>query len=294
MNIDCISKDKPILVLGHDNPDVDSLVSGYLFSILLREKGFVARFAIPSKIEDDELQLCLKYDFDPSKFIIKKSQLSKNYNYVLVDHNEHDLPGEIVAIIDHHPFDEENIKCNNYYIRKATSTSCMVCEENEKVFNKSEIKLACLAAFVDTASFHSIKTVDEDVKWVKSMCNKFNFNYEKLFKDGLCLTDITDLKKASLNGVKTYYLDEKRIDASFIQLKHPLDHIENIHQMIDFLAERRVKEDYFMHVFIVYNMDRFWTTYYLIKDGKVQKHVSKNYLSRGSNIMKQLEKELSN
>ena len=37
------------IILGHENPDVDSIISGYLLEKLMLSKGFKAEFIIPDK-----------------------------------------------------------------------------------------------------------------------------------------------------------------------------------------------------------------------------------------------------
>ena len=40
---------KKYIILGHENPDVDSIVSGYLLEKLLLSKSFNVEFIIPDK-----------------------------------------------------------------------------------------------------------------------------------------------------------------------------------------------------------------------------------------------------
>ena len=59
-----------IIILGHENPDVDSIVSGYLLEKILNKKGYNCKFIIPDKIiSNDTYELCIKYRIDPSKFM---------------------------------------------------------------------------------------------------------------------------------------------------------------------------------------------------------------------------------
>ena len=67
-----------------------------------------------------------------------------------------------------------------------------------------DLKLAILATAVDTASFHSTKSKIEDKEWAMIISEKYNFNFEEICKDGLCLTNLDDLTLSSLNGLKKY------------------------------------------------------------------------------------------
>ena len=60
-----------IIILGHENPDVDSIVSGYLLEKILSKKGYDAKFVIPDKfISNDTMNICIKYGLEPSKFMM--------------------------------------------------------------------------------------------------------------------------------------------------------------------------------------------------------------------------------
>ena len=57
------------IILGHQNPDVDSIVSGYLLEQYLNRCGYVSKFMIPDSVIDEEnLRVCRKYDLDPMEF----------------------------------------------------------------------------------------------------------------------------------------------------------------------------------------------------------------------------------
>ena len=95
---------KKIIILGHENPDVDSIVSGYILEKILLKKGYDIEFIIPDKaIEEETLSICLRNNINPKQFMKKIDFNDKTNKYILVDHNERNLSGEIVCIIDHHP-----------------------------------------------------------------------------------------------------------------------------------------------------------------------------------------------
>ena len=90
----------------------------------------------------------------------------KNQKYILVDHHERDVVGDVVAVLDHHPTSKD-IVLPYYRNERFSSTACMIVEDNENSFTKEEIELAVLATMIDTVSFHSSKTVDRDISWVE-------------------------------------------------------------------------------------------------------------------------------
>lgn len=281
---------KKIIVLGHENPDVDSIVSGYLLEKILNKYGYNADFIIPdSKIEEETINICKNNGLDSSKFMKKIEE--KNALYVLVDHHERDINGEIICIVDHHPT-TKYIKLDSYYNKKISSTACYICQNNEHLLNEYDLRLAVLATMVDTASFHSNKGTNEDKKWVMDICQKYNFDFNELHKQGLCLTNIYNLKKASLNGLKKYNYYKKKIESSYIQIEDILSNGENINKILDYLKLYIKDNNVDVFVFIVHDMNCFKTKCYLITQNKIEIKEYDEYTSRGSTIMPEIEKKL--
>ncbi len=77
---------KKYIILGHENPDVDSIVSGYLLEKLLLSKSFNVEFIIPDKkIEKDVVELCKEFGLDIEKLgYLKDLPTNKDYHYILV------------------------------------------------------------------------------------------------------------------------------------------------------------------------------------------------------------------
>ena len=58
-----------IYVIGHKNPDVDSVISGILMQKLLEKNGYEAEFIIPDKYLDNETyNLIKKYDINKNNY----------------------------------------------------------------------------------------------------------------------------------------------------------------------------------------------------------------------------------
>ena len=81
-----------------DDLGADSLDLVELLSQLEDEYGIIIPDEEVAKESED---LCSKYDLSLYQF--KNRQLKDDAKYILVDHNIRDVPGEIVAVIDHHP-----------------------------------------------------------------------------------------------------------------------------------------------------------------------------------------------
>lgn len=278
-----------IIILGHENPDVDSIISGYILEKILKKKGYDVEFIIPEKkIEKDSLDICIRNGLNPTKYFKNINFNDRNKEYILVDHNERELAGNIIAIIDHHPTTKK-IKLKNYYNKKISSTALYIAISNLEYLDEFDLKLVILATFVDTASFNSTKSRKKDKEWIIDLCKKYNWNYEDFYKEGLCLTLLKDIESSSLNGLKKYNLHNKKIECSYIQIEEIKNYKEEILNIINFLKLRIKKINLDAFVFIVHDMKCFKTKYYLITNEEVSEREYQRYTSRGNTIIPEIE-----
>lgn len=279
------------IILGHENPDNDSIVSGYILEKIMKQRGYDVEFIIPDEvISDENIMLATYIGIDPTLFQ-KQLPEDPSIKYILVDHHERTVPGEIVAIIDHHPTDKD-INTKYYQNERACSTSCIIGKAFTRYLSLDDIKAVCLSAMVDTAAFHSNKTTVSDYLWVKSMCSKFNFNYAEMLTTSMCPTDITNLQSAALNGLKKHNIHNHKIASSFLHLPNPNENKEEIKEMISYLQEYIEEEQYDMFAFIVHDITNFKSTLYKIRKDSIETKEYDEYTSRGTRIIPDLTEEL--
>ena len=167
-----------IVILGHENPDVDSLLSGILLEKYMKntyKQNF--EFIIPDGNVDEESKQILKsIGIDISSYCHK--QVNPGDTLLLVDHNvENRFNNEIIGIIDHHPTIEQEEKKENYCIninQNSCSTTAIIGEMFD-IKDKNDFTLALVGALVDTAS------VDADVP----LSITWSISIEKLLKSRL-------------------------------------------------------------------------------------------------------------
>lgn len=278
-----------IVIVGHKNPDVDSILSGYLLCSYLRYRRYDADYVIPDDIVDEETSSILKlYSVDMGNFpgdILADSKL------ILVDHHETSLNNEVVAVIDHHP----TIKEFNYpvYINKKVSSTTkhiydIVNKECPQYISRRFMELVLLGMAVDTLSFRSSKALPGDKKWFIDMCKKYNLDSQKILEVGDCVTDISDIESASMHGYKDYDYFGKSIGTSYIQTRG-ID-IEKVSLILDILKKRVSSDALRMWVFIVTDISD--STSYVYKISKENIDIEKYdfIVSRGSDIMPKIEK----
>ena len=109
-----LDKNKPIVVQAHDFPDFDAVAAGYALCELLQDRGIHADLCYSGRIESNSLIEAIRSLEIP---IVESStlHLTEATQIILVDgfignRNVTDLPGEVVALIDHHkPPEQPNV-----------------------------------------------------------------------------------------------------------------------------------------------------------------------------------------
>ena len=206
-----------------------------------------------------------------------------NYKFILVDHNDRENDN-IIGIIDHHKIIDK-ITHDNCFIEPYSSTTCMICKGLEKYFSKEDLELCFLGAFVDTVSFHSLKGRDEDLDWIKYWCNKLDIDFDKLHKDGLCITDVSDINKIYLNGHKVHKYKDYNIESSYIQIENSELKTDMINTIIELIKKYYIDNNIDYYVFIVHDMSVFKSRVYIIKNNDIEIINYDYYAPRGNVII---------
>ncbi|MBS7020612.1 MAG: LOG family protein [Firmicutes bacterium] len=267
--------------MGHVNPDIDSMISGYLMEKLMKSKGYFASYIIPDReLDSQSYEICKKYGLDVKKY---QKKLVSNASYILVDHHQRTIPGEIVGIIDHHPT-KETFDIPYYWNSCICATALAIYEKEPSAFDAFDKKLIILASMIDTISFHvkeKVRSNDEGI--IRKMCQDIHCDYQEMYQEGLCLTNMGDLFKASLHGLKKYQFANYTVASSYIIVK------EDITKKLETILKhcKAYLEENQLHLFIFMHTDmKEMKTHIYFITRHVTKVVTKSGLvSRGSKIM---------
>lgn len=279
------------IILGHKNPDVDSIVSGYIYQNYLRRRNINAEFVIPDEhIDDDTLEICRRFHLEPTEFQ-KPLEYDKNTKFILVDHhNRKELPN-VDLIIDHH-FDEHEPDTSNCVIEPSSSTSCLIVQGNEPYYSIHEIELACMAAMVDTASFHSTKSCKWDLDWIMRMVEEKNLDFDSLYEAGLTINDISNPQAAMFNSLKKYEIHGHDVESSSIHVNGMHNNWKNINEIVKLLQDYTLENDIDYFLFIIHDMDKFETWLYTIDKFGYMRKKYQEYTSRGTTIIPEFTEDL--
>ena len=279
------------IILGHENPDVDSIVSGYIYQNYLRRRNIDAEFIIPDKnIDEDTLEICRRFNLEPTDFQ-KPLEYDEKTKFILVDHHNRKELKNVELIIDHH-LDEHEPDTNNCINEPSSSTSCLIVQGNEPFYSIHEIELACMAAMVDTASFHSTKGKEWDLDWIERMVEEKHLDFNKIYEAGLTVNDISNPKEAMFHGLKKHEIQGHKVNSSTIHVNRMRNNWKKINEIVKELQEYITNTDLDYFLFIIHDMEKFETwTYTFDKIGFIRKKYEE-YTSRGTTIIPELEEEL--
>ena len=279
------------VILGHSRPDVDSILSGIILEIILNKiktDNIEYKFIIPDKIIDsDTKSIVEQFGIDLSRF--QKVSTDKDDELILVDHNEEDrFDNPIIAIYDHHPDSKEKENKSTkkvYIVRNSCSTTTILAQEYFNFMTIDMFLWALIGALVDTASFNSTKTNKLEEKWLREKSKGLGINIDDYYDIGLCLTDITNIKEAYLNGLKSYVEGSYKIESSYIQIKDIEKNNKKIDDIIDLIKQYIIDKQLNIFVFIVHDMDKMKTIAYIITKNSIEKKEYQEYTSRGNTII---------
>lgn len=281
-----------ITIVGHKNPDVDSILSGYLLCSYLRYKKYDVEYVITDEKIQDEVLKVLKYcGIEGSLF---PQHIYSNSKLILVDHHETSFNNEVAAIIDHHPTIKQ-IEAPIYINNQASSTTKhiydIISKECPKYISSRFVELVLIGMCVDTLSFRSSKALPGDKEWFIAMCEKYNLNSKEILRLGDDITDLDDIDKVVLNGCKVYKYNGKEVGTSYINT-YKVDslYIDNI---ISNLSSKILEEGKYLWVFMIVNLKEDKTTVYEIYKNEILKTEYDFIASRALNVMPEIEKKIS-
>ena len=201
--------DKEVYILGHNNPDADSIISSYILANILKQINIKASFCILDHNYD--------YTFHDKKLLDDKFQYQPvilhdtDRYFILVDHNDlQGLPKDnVIGAFDHHIIKDE---IDNIIEIEYASTSLLLYDlfKEKYSFNEEEKYLIALATLSDTEYLTSSRFTIYDKQIYDEL--KMNLNVKELQKKYFITTDFTlNIDKNFEMNKKEYIRNDKKI-----------------------------------------------------------------------------------
>lgn len=284
-----------ISIIGHDNIDVDAVLSGVLLSKLLNFLNINANFIILQPIKNDDTYEIISKLTDINMHDYEENNENHLRNLFLVDHYETMHKGNVVGCIDHHPTEKENTY-DFSYVKNSTASAYLIYELMKAAnypLTAEEAKLIIISMMVDTMSFRSSKTVSEEVTVARILATEFNLDYEYLERFCLCLTpfDEMTIEQITSNGQKKYNYNGHNVESAYIQIYGMPDEAR-LNKWLNYLNNKVSDKtlNLEMTVFIIFDTKSNITYEYQVRQYYTKKIIHEGILSRGKNIMPKIEK----
>ena len=228
-------KNKEIYVLGHKNPDADSIISSYILSNVLKGLGANAQFAVLS----EDYNYCksdikLITDYVKVKPVIVDDV--NNKLFVLVDHNN--LEGlssdNVLGAIDHHIITGEVYDT----LEIEYASTCLLTYDlfkDKYEFSDDEKELIALSVLADTDYLCSSRFTEED----KKLFNELNFKLDvsELQKKYFLVNDMNLSIEDNLKVNYKEYDKSTKIKRSLIYT-YTDDYKNNISKYVEYLKDK--------------------------------------------------------
>jgi PncC family amidohydrolase len=286
------------IIIGHDNIDVDAVLSGILLEKLFQYLSINAHFKILQPVAELKESETYKIISELTNLKIEQyveSTEDSSRTLFLVDHYETIHSGAVVGCIDHHPTEKENTY-EFSYVRDCTAAAFMVYElmkAAEYPLTKEDAQLVIIAMMVDTISFKSTKAIESEVVVAKELAEKYNIDYSYLEKYCLCLTPIEKMEIGEIvaNGIKTYNYGGHKVQSSYVQL-YGLPDSKTVNEWIEYLHKKVSTEGAAeLWVFLIIDTKSTCTYEYQIMKNYQKKIVHTEILSRGKDVMPKVEQK---
>ena len=228
-------KNKEIYVLGHKNPDADSIISSYILSNVLKGLGANAQFAVLSEDYNYcESDIKLITDYVKVKPVIVDDV--NNKLFVLVDHNNLEgLSSEnVLGAIDHHIITGEVYDT----LEIEYASTCLLIYDlfkDEYEFSDEEKELIALSVLADTDYLCSSRFTEED----KKLFNELNFKLDvsELQKKYFLVNDMNISIEDNLKVNYKEYDKSTKIKRSLIYT-YTDDYKNNMSKYVEYLKDK--------------------------------------------------------
>lgn len=220
MFLDELKKYDSIIVIGHSNPDVDSIVSAKILSEILKHYGVNATYAVLNGDKPDAFNMKMIKDcmtYNPMQ--LRKESIYR-HKFILVDHNDASQsimdPSQVVYCIDHH---NNSMQIKNIYITDYCCTSLVIYSIFKDYYDFSvEQKKQIFMAFMgDTKFGKSSRYKNKDAQLAVTL--GFQMDFKMMFKKYFLPTDISKGISSVFNrhGYKHYKFDNEKVESSYIE-----------------------------------------------------------------------------
>ena len=243
---------RKISIIGHKNPDTDSIVSSLVAEHYFKNVLKIEAKACRAGEMNNETKFILELFSMPAPQLLKKAD--KDNGYILVDHNELSQAldgmqiGQIERIVDHHKVNLQTEAPLYLRVDPIGSTASVLARmyfEADKKIPANIAKIILAGILSDTLNLNSPTTTDIDRKLVKELNKIAKLDLKKFVADLFAA-------KSSLKGIslatliaqdyKVFEMGAKKVGIAAWETTLPDSVLSQKGKIIKLLKEKKVKE----------------------------------------------------
>ncbi len=244
-------------VIGHKNPDTDSICSAITYSHFLKLNGREVKPARVGEINSETKFVLEKFGYEKPELI----EDGTRKRFILVDHNEEGqrVSGdyEILEIIDHHKFD---FSSSNpiFILNKPIGSTCTIIAEmffeNELDIPKDIAGLLLSGILSDTVIFKSPTTTEKDKEIAERLNKIADLNLvehgKEMKKKGAEIEGVS-MKELILRDSKEYDFNGKKVCIGQLELVDTEEFLTRKEKIFETMKSIKEEKSYDSLVFAV-------------------------------------------
>lgn len=284
---------KKVYVVGHKNPDTDSVASAIAYAELKNIEGIDARPLVSGDINKGTA-LALK------TFGVRCPRHSHKADYndaavVLVDHNEEgQWPSgvekkKVIEVVDHHRVGENFSTDHPIFVRvePVGATSTIISKMYYEKGKKPEIHVAGLllsAILTDTLMLRSPSTTEDDRKMVKWLNARVKVNMkahaEEIFAAKSDTTGLSILDIVKKDFKEFHFNHETRVGISMFETINPKELLLRAESINNTLTSFKKRQKLNEMIFVIVNIKKM--TSLVLCESKSEEKIIKNVFGKNS------------
>lgn len=286
--LSCEAVHRRLVITGHDNPDVDSVISCVLMQRLLAAWHIDAKIVLTTPADRQSHRVMTRFGFCPDEWL---GETEAEDGLILVDHHQPLHAGDVLACVDHH-----GTPCPPQYpytqIETCGACAAMVLrlmQEAEVPVSDEDTALAVTAMYLDTIALRSTKVLADEIIWAKVQVKRLDMDESWLLGEGLKLEDMTlPPQELARRGRKTYRFGGCTVISTYVQTDAMTP--DRLNAILDVIRGEIRREEAALWVFLVHDpIGQRTMEYDVSADGSVCVIDHGCLASRGKDVMPRVE-----
>ncbi len=274
-----------IIVIGHKNPDTDSVAAAEMFARFLEKEGKEAKAAVAGEVNKETEFVFSRIEKELPEVI--KEEEKEERSVFLVDHNDPAQSiakeNELLGVLDHHHLAGLSTNEAIYFRVEPVGSTCTIIygmmKDREMEVGKEEAVLLLSGIISDTLNLTSSTTTTDDIDRYHELADIADLDPENYAKEMFeAKSDFSDTKMKDIvkGDFKEYEFGEKKVGVGVAETTSLKFFNENEEELMKTIQE--VKEEEGFDIFLFGVVDIIEQNTWLYPAGEEERKVAREVL----------------